>query len=205
MTGHGWNGLHKIMAEWELGNVKMNEIKLIGRGGQGVVIAAEMLSYALALEGKHVTAMPSFGVERRGTPVFASLRFDDNPIRELTQVYHPDCVLVMDRKQSVQLGESVRQLSGEGILILNLAQKFPQRLPEYVRTLGVVDATEIAFDEIGVGITNTCMLGAFARTTGWVGVNSIMKSLDSYFDNRLLEKNVNVVRKGYENTRVSNL
>ena len=75
----------------------MKEVRLIGRGGQGVVIAGEMLAYALAVEGNFVSAIPSFTGERRGAPVFTSIRFDDKPVREVTQVYNPDCFRQMLR------------------------------------------------------------------------------------------------------------
>lgn len=180
----------------------MKEIKIIGRGGQGVVIAAEMMAYALAVEGKFVSAIPSFGIERRGTPVSASLRFDEKPIRENTQVYSPDCILIMDRKQSVLLGEETKALEPEGILILNVAATLPEWLPKNAKTVATVDGTSIALEQIGVSVTNTTMLGSFSRATGWVGVDSIIQSLKDYFDPRLLEKNVKAVRKGYEMTNI---
>jgi len=60
----------------------MKEIRLHGRGGQGVVMGAEMLAYAFVLEGKFASSFPTFGAERRGAPVAAFLRFDEKPIRE---------------------------------------------------------------------------------------------------------------------------
>jgi 2-oxoacid:acceptor oxidoreductase gamma subunit (pyruvate/2-ketoisovalerate family) len=68
----------------------MKEVRLHGRGGQGIVFAAEMLAKAFVSEGKHVASFPMFGVERRGAPVTAYLRFDDKFIREETQIYYPD-------------------------------------------------------------------------------------------------------------------
>lgn len=182
----------------------MKEIKVIGRGGQGVVIAAEMLAYALAVEGKFVSAIPSFGIERRGTPVSASVRFDDKPIRENTLVYSPDCILIMDRKQSVLLGEDTKALKPEGILILNVAATVPEWFPENAKSVFMVDGTAIALEQIGVSVTNTTMLGSFSRATGWVGVDAIVESLKDYFDPKLLQKNVNAVRKGYEMTKIKN-
>lgn len=177
----------------------MKETRLIGRGGQGVVLASEMLSYALAIEEKYVSAFPSFGVERRGAPVFASLRFDNKNIREITQVYRPNCVMIFDRKQSRQLNENIKGIKPDGILIVNLpAKSSPQCLPEKVAAVAVVDANAIALQEIGVSISNTCMLGAFARATGWVKLESVMKALANHFHTTLLQKNMNAARKGYE-------
>ena len=74
----------------------MYEIRIHGRGGQGAVMAAKILAKALVEEGKVAKAIPAFGFERRGAPVAAFLRFDDKPIRQVTNIYHPDCVICLD-------------------------------------------------------------------------------------------------------------
>ena len=74
----------------------MYEIRFHGRGGQGAVMAAKILAKALVDEGKTAKAIPSFGFERRGAPVEAYLRFDDRPIRQTTNIYHPDCIICLD-------------------------------------------------------------------------------------------------------------
>jgi 2-oxoacid:acceptor oxidoreductase gamma subunit (pyruvate/2-ketoisovalerate family) len=74
----------------------MKEIRVHGRGGQGVVLASEIFVNALIKEGKYAACFPFFGFERRGAPVFGFIRFDEKPIRQKDQVYTPDCVVVMD-------------------------------------------------------------------------------------------------------------
>ncbi|MBU2497275.1 MAG: 2-oxoacid:acceptor oxidoreductase family protein, partial [Proteobacteria bacterium] len=74
----------------------MYEIRFHGRGGQGAVLAAKILAKALVEEGRHVKAIPSFGFERRGAPVESYLRFDEKEIRQITNIYHPDCVICLD-------------------------------------------------------------------------------------------------------------
>jgi len=74
----------------------MIEIRIHGRGGQGAVIASEVLAMAAFREGKHVTSFPAFGVERRGAPVAAFTRIDDRPIRLKCEIYAPDHVVVLD-------------------------------------------------------------------------------------------------------------
>jgi len=73
------------------------EIRIHGRGGQGAVLAGGILASALVLEGKFVVAVPSFGFERRGAPVASFLRVDDREIRQMTNIYTPDCVLCIGR------------------------------------------------------------------------------------------------------------
>ena len=74
----------------------MKKIRLHGRGGQGVVIGAEMLAYAVVLEGRYAASLPSFGVERRGAPVTASVRLSDQPIRDTHLITDPDCIVFID-------------------------------------------------------------------------------------------------------------
>ncbi len=179
----------------------MKEIRLHGRGGQGVVTAARMLAIAFVLEGKYASAFPLFGTERRGAPVTAFVRFDDKPILQNTQVYEPDCLLILDPLQA----RSTAVFSGlnqGGIVVLSTAKPAVERPNPSVGTIGFVDAMAIALQEIGRPIVNTCMLGSFARTTGWITLDSILSSLKEYFDGSRLESNINCVKRGFENTHV---
>lgn len=157
-----------------------------------------MLATAFLQEGKWVASFPEFGFERRGAPVRAFIRVDANPIREKTKVYHPDCMLVID-PLLIKARNVFDGLKPQGILVINAPH--PEEYAEKNLTLvGRVNATKIALEEIGIAVTNTCMLGAFARTTGWVSLDSVLKSLASYFSGRLLEKNMGAVRRGFEET-----
>ena len=180
----------------------MKEIRLHGRGGQGVVMGAEMLAYAFVIEGKFASSFPTFGAERRGAPVAGFLRFDEKPIRETHQIYRPDCVMCLDpfigRSDTIFNG-----LKGEGIVIINTPKQRLERWPQELNVLGLIDATALALDEIGRAIVNTCMLGVIARVTGWVKLESVIASLDMNFDGKLLKKNRDLVRRGYESVKIS--
>jgi len=180
----------------------MKEIRLHGRGGQGVVMGAEMLAYAFVLEGKYASSFPTFGAERRGAPVAAFLRFDDKPIRETHQIYEPDCLIVLDpfiaRTPTIFDG-----LKGEGIAVMNTPKQRLESWPAALNIIGLVDATALALEEIGRGIVNTCMLGVMARATGWVKLESIIASLDMNFEGKLLRKNEDLVRRGYESVKIT--
>jgi 2-oxoacid:acceptor oxidoreductase gamma subunit (pyruvate/2-ketoisovalerate family) len=174
----------------------MKEIRMHGRGGQGAVLSAEILVAALVADGKYASAFPMFGFERRGAPVAAFVRVDDRPIREKTQIYSPDCVVIIDSSQL----KSPRVFSGlkpEGIAVFNARQLPEPRPDENIRLIGWVDATRIALEEMGTPITNTCMLGAFAATTQWVNLDSILASLGQYFEGKLLSMNRQSVERGF--------
>ena len=180
----------------------MKEIRFHGRGGQGAVMGAEMLAYAFVLEGKFASSFPTFGAERRGAPVAAFLRFDDKPIRETHQIYEPDCVICLDpfigRSDAIFAG-----LKDGGTAVINTPRKNLASWPEALTTLGLIDATALALEEIGRAIVNTCMLGVVARVTGWVKLESILASLEMNFEGGLLRKNEEMVRRGYESVRIA--
>ncbi len=174
----------------------LREIRIHGRGGQGAVLAARMLATALVAEGKHVASFPMYGFERRGAPVVAFTRFDDKPIREKTQVYTPDCLVVID-PGLMTLPTLFSGLKPEGILILNSPRPLKKQPDENLKLSGTVNATQIAVEEIGRDVPNTCLLGVFTAVTGWVSLKSIISGLKEYFSGDLLEKNIRSTERGF--------
>ncbi len=175
----------------------MIEIRFHGRGGQGAVTAARLLAEAAFAEGKHSQALPFFGAERRGAPVLAFTRIDSKPIRTRTQIYEPDYVVVLDPS----LLEVVNVASGikhGGLIVLNSkkAAQFPNAKTAFV------DATLVAKETLGVPITNTSMLGAFAKATKLVSLDSLIDVIKGRFSSKLAEKNVAAIKAAYEQTEV---
>jgi 2-oxoacid:acceptor oxidoreductase gamma subunit (pyruvate/2-ketoisovalerate family) len=179
----------------------MKEIRIHGRGGQGSVVAGQILVEALVRDGKWASGFPSFGVERRGAPVSVFLRLDDSPIRQREQVYHPDCLLVTDPRL-VHVKSIYEGIRSGCIVVLNTSEEITEKRHQNIGSAGVLDATRIGLEEVGIPVTNTCMLGAFARATGWVGVDAIISSLGEYFSGKMLETNTRCVRRGFEETRI---
>lgn len=175
------------------------EIRWHGRGGQGVVVAAKILTTAFDREGKSAMAFPKFGFERRGAPVIAFNRFANQTIREKTQIYHPDCVVVIDPylMLTVDVFEGIKPNS---VLVVDAPQPVEKQLHENLKIIGSVDATGIALAEIGKPISNSSMLGAFARTTGWVSIDHVLSSIGEYFTGDVLKKNLQCAQRGYEET-----
>jgi len=180
----------------------VKEIRFHGRGGQGAVMAARMLATALMAQGEYVASFPMYGFERRGAPVVAFTRFDDKPIREKTQIYNPDCLVVID-PTLMNLPSLFDGLNPEGILILNSPKPLQRPPNENVKVAGVLDATSIALEEIGRDVPNTCILGAFAATTGWVKLESILTGLKDYFSGDILERNIRSAERGFKEVEVS--
>ena len=179
----------------------MKEIRIHGRGGQGAVLAARMLASAFVAEGKHVASFPMYGFERRGAPVVAFTRVDDKPIREKTQIYNPDCLIVID-PGLLTLPTLFTGLRSESVFILNSGKKLEGQLNENLKIGGVVNATQIAVDEIGRDIPNTCLLGAFAAASGWLKLESILNALPDYLGGEILERNLKSAERGYREVEV---
>ena len=185
----------------------MKEIVFYARGGQGAVTAAAVLVAALSLEGKYAQAFPFFGGERRGAPVKAFLRIDDKPITTRSQIYKPDCIVVLDSKLpgSMNVFDGLKQ---GGIAVFNNSLS-----PSDIKTkvplskIGTVDANQIADDIFGsmaIPFTNFAMLGAFAATTGWVGLDSIVEASYSKFTGNTAKNNEKSTHAAFKATRVMN-
>ena len=159
----------------------MIEIRFHGRGGQGSVIASKILAKAFFMEGKYVSSFPYFGVERRGAPVTAFTRVDEKPIRARYQIYQPDYVVVLDPS----LLKTVNVLNGlkkEGWILLNTL-KSPAEAQRILKhdNIATVDATSIAIKHrLGsqaAPIVNTAVLGAFARMSSLVKIETVMEAI----------------------------
>jgi 2-oxoacid:acceptor oxidoreductase gamma subunit (pyruvate/2-ketoisovalerate family) len=173
----------------------MIEIRWHGRGGQGAVTAARLLAEAAFREGKYVQAFPFFGAERRGAPVVAFTRISDSPIRIHSQVYDPDIVVVLDPTLPKMVDVAAGLKLG-GTVILNLKEPLPIPHAE----IFYVDASAIALETLKVPITNTAMLGAVARATNLVRLESVCEAVRSYFPEKLADKNIQAIRVAYEKT-----
>jgi pyruvate ferredoxin oxidoreductase gamma subunit len=179
----------------------LKEIWLHGRGGQGAVLAAELMVVAAFEDGKYGQAFPAFGGERRGAPVQAFVRLDARPVRVRYRVNQPDQVIILDRT----LPNMVDVLDGlkPGGLALIDSEKSPVGLlwsadaPVYA-----VPATRIALDVFGQPFVNPAMLGAWAAATGEISVDAIQHAYQHRFPGSLGEKNSRAVQMGYDFIRV---
>jgi len=178
----------------------MKEIRLHGRGGMGTVKAAEIIVNAKVLEGGFGNSIPFFGFERQGAPVTSFVRIDDAPIRPKTQVYTPDCIIVLDPtlRKAVDIFEGLKP---GGWLIINAEPGTSVEdldLPSSVGAVAVVDATGLALKRLGKPITNTAMLGAFIKGTGWVGLEDVAAKVEEFWG----KANAALLREAYEVTEV---
>lgn len=170
-------------------------IRIHGRGGQGVVTAAELLSVAAFDEGRHAQAFPTFGSERTGAPVVSFCRIDDRPIRVREPIAEPDALIVQDPTLLHQvdlfsgLGPDAYVLinSSRGIAELGLATLSERFRPERLLT---VPATALAREHVGRPLPNAVLLGGFAAFAGVVSIGSVAKAIRERFPGPVGEANV---------------
>ena len=180
----------------------MKEIRLHGIGGLGTVKAGEMLVHATVASGKYGNSIPFFGFERQGAPVTSYVRLGDKKIRAKNQVYHPNCSLILDPSLLVS-APVFEGLTSDSYVVLNTkasnAREFITN--PHVKHVAWLDATGIALDLLGRPITNTIILGAFTKATGWVDKEELEKVILRFFG----EKNVTAFQQGYERVNVCDI
>ena len=182
------------------GKTVLKEIRIHGRGGQGAVTAAQLLAHAAFLEGKWVQAFPYFGAERRGAPVKAFARISDEPILVHSQVYNPDYIIVLASKlhEVVDVTEGLKK---DGVIIMNTRKK-PEEIGLKDWRIATVDATDIALEldllVSGLPVVNTSILGAFAKATGEVQLESVLKAIKITWSGSAGEKNAKAAELAYE-------
>lgn len=190
----------------------MLQVRIHGRGGQGVVTAAEMLSIAAFDEGRHAQAFPSFGSERTGAPVVAFCRIDDREIRLREPIMEPDALIIQDPTLLHQV-DVFAGLKAEGYILINTNKSFEELgLGDFVRErpaerLCTVPATELALKHVGRPVPNVPLLGGFAAISGVIRLESVIKAIRERFAGKVAEGNIaaateafNIVRQEMKET-----
>lgn len=184
----------------------MFQVRIHGRGGQGVVTAAEMLSIAAFDEGRHAQAFPSFGSERTGAPVVAFCRIDDKEIRLREPIMAPDALIIQDPTLLHQV-DCFAGLKPEGYILINTSKTFEQlglgdfvarHIPERLCT---VAATELALKHVGRPVPNVPLLGGFAAVSGLLKLESVIIAIREKFSGKVADGNIAAATEAYEIVR----
>ena len=178
------------------------DIRWHGRGGQGAITAAKIVAKAMFQLGYQGVAMvPTFGTERRGAPVFTSLKISKNKIYDLSPIEKPDIIVVLDHVL-LEEGNITNGLKDGGILIVNS----PCSLESYHYnncTVAVCDVNTLAIKAgLPDGMVNSGIIGAFARAGGVIGLDPLVEAIMEEFAERRPEKNALAAQLAYENTLI---
>jgi 2-oxoacid:acceptor oxidoreductase gamma subunit (pyruvate/2-ketoisovalerate family) len=178
----------------------MYKIRIHGRGGQGGKLAATIIGSAAFMQGHEVQDFARYGSERRGSPVEAFVRIDDEKILERGYIADPDCVMVLD-ETLISIVDVTAGLKPRGLIIINSKKRFPQ-LEERGFRVATVDATSIALKHLGKPMYNTAMVGAFAKLTKRVDFEHIKNALEHEIGKKVgkdfIKKNMDAVHEAYE-------
>jgi len=178
----------------------MFQVRIHGRGGQGVVTAAEMLSIAAFEEGRHAQAFPSFGSERTGAPVVAFCRIDEKAIRLREPILEPDAVIIQDPTLLHQV-DVFSGLKAGGFILLNTSRGFSQLGLEILVSkfkTAAIPASELAMKHIGRPLPNAALLGAFSALTGVLHFDSVAAAINDKFSGKVAAGNIAAARAAHE-------
>lgn len=181
----------------------MFQIRIHGRGGQGVVTGAEMLSIAAFLGGRHAQAFPSFGSERTGAPVVAFCRMDDQEIRLREPIMQPDALIIQDPTLLHQV-DVFSGLKHDGYILINTTRTFDQLgLGDFVRDfrpehLLTVPATELALKHVHRPVPNVPLLGAFAALGGLITLEAVQAAIQQKFRGAVAQGNMDAAREAFD-------
>jgi len=176
----------------------MKEVKIFARAGQGAITTAAILGEALFYEDKYAYAFPHFGAARMGAPMNAFLRYDDKPIRLRSQIYDPDFIVVVDPTliNSQKCFENLKKGS-KAVVCVREDTKINDSQNVQIYKL---EAERIAMEIIGKPFANTVLVGAFAKVSGDIKLDSVLKAVEQRFKGKadILNKNLEAVKKGYD-------
>jgi pyruvate ferredoxin oxidoreductase gamma subunit len=164
----------------------MFQVRIHGRGGQGVVTGAEMMSIAAFQGGRHAQAFPSFGSERTGAPVVAFCRMDDKEIRLREPIMQPDAIIIQDPTLLHQV-DVFSGLKKDGYILIDTTRSFAELgLGEFVKDfksehLLTVPASELAMKHVGRAVPNVPLLGAFAALCALISLEAVQSAIDQKF------------------------
>jgi len=181
----------------------MFQLRIHGRGGQGVVTAAELVSVAAFIEGRHAQAFPSFGSERTGAPVVAFCRIDDKEIRVREPIAEPDGLIVQDPTLLHQV-DVFGGLDPDGYILINSARSFEDLglgdlADRYRRDrLRTVPATDLAREHLGRPIPNAVLVGGFAALSGLISLESVAAAIRAKFPAKLGDRNAAAAAAAFE-------
>ena len=180
------------------------EVRWHGRGGQGAKTAALLLAEAAIAEGKYGQAFPEYGPERTGAPVRGFTRISDEQIRIHSAIQNPNVVIVLDQTllDTIDVTEGT---SSDAVIILNTnmsLEEIRKKLKISDRKVYILNANQIAQQEIGRPIPNTVMLGALMKATGLMQmdtlINGLTKKFKHKFSKQVIDRNINAVKRAYE-------
>jgi pyruvate ferredoxin oxidoreductase gamma subunit len=181
----------------------MFEVRIHGRGGQGVVTGAEMLSIAAFLQGSYAQAFPSFGSERMGAPVVSFCRISDREIRLREPVMQPDALIIQDPTLLHQV-DVFNGLKLDGYVLINTSRSFDELGISDIATgrraerMCTVPANDLALKHVGRPLPNATLLGGFSALSGLITLDSVADAVREKFSGKVADDNIAAATAAYD-------
>ncbi len=183
------------------------EIRWHGRGGQGAKTAAALVAEVALAEGKYSQGFPEYGPERMGAPVRGFTRISERPVRIHSAIYYPDAVVILD-DTLLDTVDCAENLSEDGVVVVNTTKPLDEIVKKLSNTgkgVFLLNASQIAIDEIGRDIPNTPMIGALVKASGVITLEVVLKDtekkLGKKFGEKIVQGNLRAVRRGYDEVK----
>ena len=180
----------------------MIEIRWHGRGGQGAITAAKIFAMAAFQAGySGVVMAPTFGTERRGAPVFTSLKIAKEKIYDISPIETPDIVVVLDHLLLIE-ADVTKGLKNGWLIVLNTPK--PPAAYDFDGTrLAVADITALSV-EAGLrhGMVNSGIIGSLCRAVDLVPFDLVLAEIEAEFKTKKPEANAQAARLAYDKTIV---
>lgn len=179
----------------------MDQIRIHGRGGQGVVTAAELIAIAAFYEDRYAQAFPHFGVERSGAPIKSYARISDKPILTRERVYKPTVLIIQDHTLLEESEDIVNGVDKNTLIIINAPQGYKLKQKINSKKIYFTPATEIALNIFKKNIVNTVVLGALAKYSYLISLDSLKKAIAEKFAEKgknIIKKNITAIEIAYQ-------
>lgn len=180
----------------------VTEIRWHGRGGQGAITAAKIVAHVAFDAGYEGVAMiPTFGTERRGAPVFTSLKLAKEEIYDLSPIETPDIVVILDERLIAE-ANATQGLKPGGMVVINTHRPAGDFSFDDA-TVAVANISALA-EKAGLpkGIVNSGIIGAFAKATGIVTIEPLLSAIEKEFAGKKAEANAESARLAFENAEI---
>ena len=179
------------------------ELRWHGRGGQGAITASKIVATAAFDNGYTGAVMiPTFGTERRGAPIFSSLKIAREKIYDLSPIETPDIVVVLDHLLLDEV-DVAKGLKPDGLVVLNT----PRPVGAYdfggVR-LAVADVSALSVEAgLPPGRINSGIIGVLCKASDLVPFDSVLRQIEAEFDGKKPKANADAARLCHEHTTVA--
>jgi len=175
-----------------------SDVFMSGFGGQGVLLAGNLLAYAAIIEGKNASFFPAYGVEKRGGAASCTVVVTDGEV-ESPVIGNPGSALIFNQLSMDKFFSKVRP-GGFCLVNSSLVEEDSKNQRSDINVLAI-PASELAVEVGDARLVNMVALGAFVASSGVVSLESIKEGLKHVLperNHRFIPMNIQAIDRGAE-------